>query len=131
MGRMKKENEIRKEYEEQIEEAERRLFEYRQSQLTNVRSVVERQAKQIEGELVARCFRAFVEEVEEKKFKVAAGKDIAELEGKLKAMADQQSTNAKKVLGRMGNDSDVALQQYVFQAWQRFCEEYNKNKEFE
>merc|ERR1712151_250519 len=87
--------------------------------------------EQGDRELVARCFQAFVEEVEESKFTKAAGKDIAELEGKLKAMADQQSDNAKKVLGRMGNDSDVALQQYVFQAWQRFCEEYNKNKEFE
>jgi S-ribosylhomocysteine lyase LuxS involved in autoinducer biosynthesis len=130
-SRMKKENEIRKEYEDQIEEAERRLFEYRQSQLTNVRSVVERQAREVEGELVARCFRAFIEEVEEKKFTAAAGKDIAELEGKLKSMADAQSDNAKKVLGRMNNQSDVGLQTFVFQAWQRFCEEYNKNKEME
>jgi len=130
-SRMKKENEIRKEYEVQIEEAERRLFEYRQSQLTNVRGVVERQAKQCEGELVQRCFRAMVEEVEEKKFTAAAGKDIAELEGKLKSMADTQSDNAKKVLGRMNGASDAGLQTYVFQAWQRFCEEYNKNKEME
>jgi len=130
-SRMKKENEIRKEYEEQIEEAEKRLFDYRQSQLTNVRGVVERQAREVEGELVARCFQAFVEEVEEKKFRAAAGKDIAELEGKLKSMADSQSDNAKKVLGRMNNASDVGLQTFVFQAWQRFCEEYNKNKEME
>jgi len=130
-SRMKKENEIRKEYEEQIEEAEKRLFDYRQSQLTNVRGVVERQAKEVQGELVARCFRAFQEEVDEKKFKIEAGRDIAELEGKLKAMNDAQSANAKKVLGRMGNESDAGLQTYVFQAWQRFCEEYQKNKEME
>jgi hypothetical protein len=131
VSRMKKENEIRKEYEDQIEAAETRLFEYKQNQLTNVRGVVMRQAAEGQKALVARCFQAIAEELEEKRFRATAGADIEQLEGKLKSMADAQSQNAKKVLGRMTQGSEAALQQYVFQAWQKFCEEYKKNFEFE
>jgi hypothetical protein len=131
VSRMKKENEIRKEYEEQIEAAETRLFEYKQAQLTNVRGVVMRQAAEGQMALIARCFKAFTEELEEKKFRASAGADIEQLEGKLKAMAEVQSQNAKKVLGRMTQGSEAGLQQYVFQAWQKFCEDYKKNFEFE
>jgi hypothetical protein len=131
VSRMKKENEIRKEYEDQIEAAEKRLFDYKQNQLTNIRGVVMRQAAEGDKALLGRCFAAIYEEVEEKKFRETNGGAIEELEGKLKAMADAQSSNAKKVLGRMTQGSEAGLQQYVFQAWQKFCEEYKKNLEFE
>jgi len=130
-SRMKKENEIRVEYEEQIEAAEKRLFDYREAQLKNVRGVVMRQAADGDTALVAQCFIAIKQEIDEQKFTRENGAAMAELQDKLKNMADTQSANAKKVLGRMNAESGVGLMTYIFQAWVKFWEDYNKNKEYE
>merc|ERR1719265_219698 len=130
-SRMKKENEIRVEYEEQIEAAEKRLFDYREQQLKNVRGVVMRQAGEQDTALVQQCFQAIKQEIDEQKFMRENGAAMSELQDKLKNLADTQSSNAKKVLGRMNAESGVGLMTYCFQAWVKFWEDYNKNKEYE
>jgi len=131
VSKMRKENEIRREYEEQIDSAEKRLFDYREKQLTNVRGVVMRQAAEGDKESLAACFEAIKQEVDEKKFLAENGESLADLELKLKSMAETQSANAKKVLNRMNAGSESSSQGFCFQAWQKFCEDYNKNKEYE
>merc|ERR1712070_352113 len=53
------------------------------------------------------------------------------LEAKLKSMADNQSAAAKKFMNRMNAGNDNSTQTFFFQAWQKFCEDYNKNREYE
>jgi len=81
--------------------------------------------------LVAQCFLAIKQEIDEQKFMRENGSAMAELQEKLKSLADTQSSNAKKVLGRMNAESGVGLMTYIFQAWVKFWEDYNKNKEYE
>jgi len=130
-SKMRKENEIRVQYEEQIEEAETRLFDYRQAQLKNVRGVVMRQAAEGDQALIATCFDAIKTELDEKKFLAENGENLAAMEAKLKGMADNQSAAAKKFMNRMNAGNDNSSQSMAFQAWQKFCEDYNKNREYE
>jgi len=130
-SKMKRENEIRLQYEEQIEAAETRLFEYREAQLKNVRGVVMRQAEEGDRVLLATCFDAIKQEVDEKKFLLENGETLAAMESKLKSMADSQSAAAKKFMNRMNAGNDNSTQTFFFQAWQKFCEDYNKNREYE
>lgn len=99
--------------------------------MKNVRGVVMRQAAEGDRQLVSSCFDAMKTEVEERKFTEQNGAAISQLEGKLKNMADTASSNAKKVLGRMNEQSGLGVQTYVFQAWAKFHEDYQKNKDYE
>lgn len=130
-SKMKKEAEIRLEYEEKIDEVEKRLFEYREAQLKNVRGVVMRQAEEGDKVLIATCFDAIKQEVDEKKFLKENGETLAAMEAKLKSMAENQADAAKKFMNRMNAGNDNSTQVFFFQAWQKFCEDYNKNKEYE
>merc|ERR1712028_228881 len=90
-----------------------------------------RQAGEQDNALIQQCFTAIKQEIDEQKFLRDNGSAMSELQDKLKNLADTQSANAKKVLGRMNAESGVGLMTYVFQAWVKFWEDYNKNKEFE
>merc|ERR1712028_184448 len=90
-----------------------------------------RQAGEQDNALIQQCFTAIKQEIDEQKFLRDNGSAMSELQDKLKNLADTQSANAKKVLGRMNAESGVGLMTYVFQAWVKFWEDYNKNKEYE
>jgi len=131
VSKQKKEAEIRIQYEEQIEAAETRLFEYRESQLKNVRGVVMRQAAEGDKAIISACFDAMKQELDEKKFLLENGETLAAMESKLKSMAENQSSAAKKFMNRMNAGNENSTQTFFFQAWQKFCEDYNKNREYE
>merc|ERR1711869_128294 len=56
VDRIKKEAEIRIEYQERIEAAQKRLFDYKQSQKGNAKGVLMRQAAAGDGQLVGEVF---------------------------------------------------------------------------
>merc|ERR1711904_612840 len=53
------------------------------------------------------------------------------MEARLKACADLQAANAKKVLARCGAGSEKGLRDMCFHEWVNFHQEYMKNKELE
>merc|ERR1711937_842629 len=87
IDKAKKEAEIRVEYEERIAAAQKRLFDYKQSQKGNAKGVLLRQAAAGDGSLVADVFAYLVKEPQDRKADEEAAKKLAEIEAKLAAQS--------------------------------------------
>merc|ERR1711907_509005 len=77
VGKLKKENEIRAEYIERIEAAQKRLFDYKQSQKGNAKGVLLRQAAG-DGALIAEVFGYLCKEPKQRKEDEEAARKLAE-----------------------------------------------------
>jgi len=131
MRNMRQENEIRKEYEERIFYAENKLIDYKETQLTNVRGVLNRKAATGDLELVGLCFKTMVEDLAEVKSDRDATQQVRDLEFQLNTYAKEQMENTKKVVARMNADSEGGL---IGMVWAAFCQhhkDYAKDKELE
>merc|ERR1719171_2763341 len=129
--RQKKENEIRKEYEERIVKANQALFEYKQNQKGNAKGVLMKQAAKGDGAIVAEVYFLLKKEVEDKKLEAEAEKKLAEIEAKMAAQAAKNKENTKSVLMRNLAASDNMLCDTCIEAWKTWLVEYKKNKETE
>merc|ERR1719359_2432542 len=131
IDRMKKEAEIRVEYEERISAAQKRLFDYKQSQKGNAKGVLLRQAASGDGALVQEVFHYLIKPLTERKADEEAAKKLAEIEAKLAAQAGRNKDNAKAVLMRNLAQGDNMLMDVCLEAWKSWLVEYKKNKESE
>jgi hypothetical protein len=129
--RMKVENAIYEEYREQIEAAESRLIDAKAEQLKGVRGLIEKKHAGMGQALVEEVFNLWKDDIMEAKQNVAMQGEVAAMEARLKACADQQSANAKKVLARCGAASEQGLRDMCFHEWLSFHQAYLKNKEEE
>merc|ERR1719424_1309987 len=93
--KLRKENEIRKEYEERIEASQKRLFDYKQSQKGNAKGVLLRQAAAGDGSLIAEVFAYLCKEPQQRKADEEMEKKRAEMEAKLSAQMGKGKDNAK------------------------------------
>merc|ERR1719420_2262792 len=100
IDRIKKEAEIRVEYMERLEGAQKRLFDYKQSQKGNAKGVLLRQAAAGDGALIADVFAYLCKEPKQRKEDAEAAKKLAEIEARMAAMQGKNKDNAKAVLMR-------------------------------
>jgi len=131
VDRIKKEAEIRVDYEERIEAAQKRLFDYKQSQKKNAKGVLLKQAAAGDGALVHEVFHYICLPVTERKADDEAAKKLAEIEAKLAAQGAKNKDNAKAVLMRNLASSDNQLCDVCIEGWKKYIEDYKKNKETE
>merc|ERR1719335_1509268 len=131
VDRTKKEAEIRVEYEERIAAAQKRLFDYKQSQNKNSKGVLLRQAAAGDSALIAEVFAFLCKEPQQRKADEEAAKKLAEIEAKLAAQAGKNKDNAKAVLMRNLAQGDNMLMDVCMEAWKSWLVEYKKNKETE
>merc|ERR1719160_108084 len=131
IDRTKKEAEIRVEYQERIEAAQKRLFDYKQSQKGNAKGVLLRQAAAGDGALVGEVFAYLCKEPQQRKADEEAARKLAEIEAKLAAQAGKNKDNAKAVLMRNLAQGDNMLMDVCLEAWKSWLVEYKKNKESE
>merc|ERR1719163_2109073 len=131
VDRTKKELEIRVEYQERIEAAQKRLFDYKQSQKGNAKGVLLRQAAAGDGALVADVFAFLCKEPQGRKADEEAAKKLAEIEAKLAESMAKGKDNAKAVLMRNLAQGDNMLMDVCLEAWKSWLVEYKKNKERE
>merc|ERR1719161_1590247 len=131
VARLKKEAEIRKEYEDRIVAANQKLFEYKQSQKGNAKGVLMKQAAKGDGAIVEEIYFLLKKEVEDKKLEAEAEKKLAEIEAKMAAQAAKNKENTKSVLMRNLAASDNMLCDTCIEAWKSWLIEYKKNKEQE
>mmetsp|Transcript_33539 Transcript_33539/g.85811 ORF Transcript_33539/g.85811 Transcript_33539/m.85811 type:complete len:529 (+) Transcript_33539:108-1694(+) len=129
--RVKREIEIRKEYEEEIEEANKKLFAYKSKQLDQVKKVLNRTAGEAQGKLILNCLAALKTEAREVRKREELSKQHGELDHSLKNCAGAAKSKAEAVLARMNAGNEEGLKQNAWKAWVIFCEEYKKNKEEE
>merc|ERR1719420_961280 len=131
IDRMKKEAEIRVEYEERIEAAQKRLFDYKQSQKGNAKGVLLRQAAAGDGALIADVFAYLCKEPRQRKDDAEAEKKLKEIEARMAAMQGKNKDNAKAVLMRNLAQGDNQLMDVCLECWKSWLVEYKKNKETE
>merc|ERR1711934_860095 len=129
VDRIKKEAEIRLDYQERIEAAQKRLFDYKQSQKGNAKGVLLRQAAAGDGALVGEVFEYLVKAGKQRKEDEEAAKKLAEIEAKLAAQAGKNKDNAKAVLMRNLAQGDNMLMDVCIEAWKSWLVEYKKNKD--
>jgi len=131
IDRIKKEAEIRVEYEERIELAQKRLFDYKQSQKSNSKGVLLRQAAAGDSALIGEVFAYLCKEPMQRKADEEAERKMKEIEAKLAAQAGKNKDNAKAVLMRNLASGDNMLMDVCIEAWKDWLKEYKKNKESE
>merc|ERR1712050_115510 len=129
LRKIKRENEIRKDYQEEIDKANKALFEYKSAQLQGIKNVMNINSKEGDQEMMLKCIAALAAEAEWFKQRQASEEEAAALKAQLNDFASSQSQNAKKVMARMGAGNDEALRAMVFQAWNEFIIQYKKDKE--
>lgn len=127
----KREAEIRKEYEEEIQVAQKRLLDYSAKQLENIKGVIMRSGAAKQAEMQIKLFQELKDAAKEKKADIAAQAEIAELEAKMKGFAENSSANAKKVLSRMNAANERGLLSNGFKGWQEYMVDCKKEKELE
>jgi hypothetical protein len=129
--KIKRENEIRKEYQERIEAAQKRLFDYKQSQKGNAKGVLLRQAAAGDTSLIADVFAYLVKEPQDRKADEEAAQKLKEIEAKLAAQSGKNKDNAKAVLMRNLASGDNQLMDVCLECWKTWLVEYKKNKDQE
>jgi len=128
---MKREAEIRAEYAEEIEAADKRLQDYILAQTSIMKNMINKKHMESKEGLMAACFQAFVDEVQGKSDRLAKEAEMKELNDKMSKFSADQSAKSKKVLARMNAGGDQGLLTLCLTAWVQFIAEYNKNREFE
>merc|ERR1711985_103434 len=129
--KMKREHEIRKEYQERIEAAQKRLFDYKQSQKGNAKGVLLRQAAAGDGALVGEVFAYLCKEPQQRKDDEEAAKKLAEIEARLAHQSGKNKGNAKAVLMRNLAQGDNQLMDVCLECWKTWLQDYKLNKEAE
>jgi len=127
--RMRREAEIRKMYEEQINEANTKLMDFKAAQLANVKSVLQRSANESRATLIGTVVGAMKNEVAAVKRTREAQGQLSDVDAQMRQFAEASASNAKKVMGRMSAGSEEGLRAMAFQGWVQFIVEYKKDKE--
>lgn len=131
LRKVKREAEIRKEYEDEINASNKALQDFKAKQIESVKSVLGRAASSSKESMILNCYKALKKELADDKAFKDAGDEAAELEAKLAGYADAARNNAKSVLDRMNAGNADGLKGTLFKAWLGFVEDYKKNKEME
>merc|ERR1719446_543274 len=93
--------------------------------------MIEKRHAGSQSSLVQEVFNYWRDDIMEAKQNAASAADVAAMEARLKACADQQAANAKKVLARCGAATEQGLRDMCFHEWVAFHQDYMKNKELE
>jgi len=129
--RIKREAEVRKEYEEEINAAQQALADFKAKQVENIKGVLMKGTEAAKGRAVLACYNALKQELADYKADLQTKKEAAELEAKLAGFASASRDNAKSVLARMNAGNEGALKVLIWKSWTGFIEEYKKNKDLE
>jgi len=127
--RSKREVEIRREYEAEIEEANKRLFDYKSAQLVKVKNVLARNSEAAKGKMVMDCLAALRKETQAVRSKELLDAKMAEVESKSKEYANAARAKGNAFLMRMNAGTSVGLMQNTLAAFKMLVEMQKLEKE--
>jgi hypothetical protein len=125
------ENGIRKKFEDEIKNLEKKLFQYKEAQIANVRGVVGRFHMADTQALIAQIFKIWVDDVAEHKRDGDTAASMKAMQEKMGALESAQKAKAGQFMTRMAAGNEASLKNLCLEAWIKFHEDYAKNKEFE
>lgn len=124
--RAKQEGSIARQFEEQLDDIQRRLVDYRQSSLANVRSYLAKKASVKEVNLTAEVLNLWYTVVADQKESDALAGQVDELSSKLASTQGAQKETTKRVMERMSAARDRSLLGQCVQCWVAEVEDSKK-----
>eukprot|EP00928_Gymnodinium_smaydae_P072752 TRINITY_DN5604_c0_g1_i1.p1 TRINITY_DN5604_c0_g1~~TRINITY_DN5604_c0_g1_i1.p1 ORF type:complete len:566 (-),score=161.19 TRINITY_DN5604_c0_g1_i1:169-1866(-) len=129
--RAKNDGGVRAKFQERLDAADKKLYEYKQQQLLNVRNVLQRQVMGDDEAVQSQCFGAWLKAVEDSKRERAEAQKVEDARSKLGSLQLEQAASAKKVLLAMSAGKPEILMSTALQGWLMYMAEAKKEKEFE
>eukprot|EP00440_Ansanella_granifera_P022231 gb/GFBE01024151.1/.p1 GENE.gb/GFBE01024151.1/~~gb/GFBE01024151.1/.p1 ORF type:complete len:526 (+),score=178.41 gb/GFBE01024151.1/:1-1578(+) len=125
----KREDEIRQEYQEQLDLAQKKLMDYKTAQLNSVRHVMMAGVQDAALALLGQCFAALMEEASKSKHAKATAKEVEELQSKLRTFADASAEKAMRVMATMNEGNAEAGKAMAFKSWVDYVQMEKQEKE--
>jgi hypothetical protein len=127
----KREAEVRKEYEEELNKSFQALAACKEKQIANIRSVLARNTDLNKMKMIEAVYSAMKQEVADFKQDEQVKAEAAALEEKLRGFSDAAAKNAKSVLARMNGNNAETLKANAFSAWSTAIAEEKHQREME
>jgi hypothetical protein len=128
---LKEDRRIRYQYEQQLIKAERELIAFKEKQISHIKSILMKDAREKGDSLMAEVVRLWKSAKDNNKLDADSKAKLDKLNAQLSDFKTAQAENTKKVMSRMAGNQDEMLTINAFAAWKQFIEDYNKNREFE
>jgi len=125
------EKEIRKKFEDQIKFCERKLFEFKEAQLNNVRGVVMSMGAAENDALLSMIMKVWMDEVKLRKADGDTAEELKALQDKMAAFESAQKEKAGQFMTRMAAGNEESLKNLCLEAWIKFHNDYAKDKALE
>merc|ERR1712072_1034863 len=129
--RLKREIEVRKEYEEELDKSFQALAACKEKQIANIRSVLARNTDLNKMKMIEAVYSAMKQEVIDFGVEEAARREAAELAEKLKGFTDAASQNAKNFIAKMNGNNAGALLSNAFTGWSTAVKDEKLAREME
>jgi len=122
---------IRGKFEDQIKNLEKKLFQYKEAQIANVRGVVGRFHMEETTALMHTIWKIWADEVAQHKLDGDTAGQMKAMQDKMDGMDKAQRNKAGQFMTRMAAGNDESLKNIILEAWIKFHEDYAKDKELE
>lgn len=130
-AKSRQEKRLESKFSSEVEGLDGKLFNCKASQLTTVRSVINRKAADEQDTIQMDVYAAWKRYVYMEADSREAAAKLKAARAKLSNAKVAQKENAKKSMVRMTAGEDEAMMALVLGAWINWLAEYRKNKEFE
>jgi len=121
---------IRKKFQDQVEEWEKKLFKFKEAQIANVRGVIMRGAMEEQDVLLHMIWKFWLDEVNEHKNDGDTAAQLKIVQDKLAAFDQQHRENAGKFMTRMAAGNDDSLKNLCLEAWIKHHQDYALDREW-
>jgi hypothetical protein len=122
---------IRKKFEDQIANLERKLFQFKEAQISNVRGVVGRLHMEETSQLLHTVWKFWHDEVLQSKADGDTAEELRIMQERMEQFQNGQKEKAGQFMTRMAAGNDASLKNIVLEAWIKFHKDYLVNKELE
>jgi len=125
------EKEIRDRFQGQIDLCVKKLLQYKEAQIANIRGVLMRGAMEDQDVLMHMVWKFWMDEVNERKFDGDTAEALKLVQDRLNSFEQSQKENAGKFMTRMASGNDASLKNLCLEAWIKYHSEYAAEKEME
>merc|ERR1719183_2838795 len=131
MEKVHAEQEIRGRFQAQIDNCTKKLLQYKEAQIANIRGVLMRGAMEDQDVLMHMVWKFWVDDVNEHKADGDTAAQLKAVQDKLNSFEASQRENAGKFMTRMAAGNEESLKNLCLEAWIKFHQDYAKDKELE
>lgn len=126
--KIKVEQEVKAEYQDQIDEVNKKLFEMREAQLVNVKKVLQKQSGAAMDSIMLRCLDALKAEEAQIIARKESAAEGEELMAKISNFSQTAAHNAQNVMSRMNAGNSNGLKQMAWLGWKGYMEEFKQDE---